>query len=191
MQEKYLNYKKIRAIPIVGDVFRIANAYVYEGKVDNHVSIAPLSLWRDKIGKKLLYTLILTVILSIICWLFLDVNWTAADAIISVFPSLLGFGIGVFALLFILPNRLYQLLDKEKENGNIKFGHEILAVDMGYPLLVFAVILSWAGVNKFIDISVFNFFSKWLFFYGMSMVLELISFLFNISMLIMNLKIKP
>ncbi|BBG59500.1 hypothetical protein [Providencia rustigianii] len=191
MQEKYLNYKKIRAIPIVGDVFRIANAYVYEGKVDNHVSIAPLSLWSDKIGKKLLYTLTLTVILSIICWLFLDVNWTAADAIISVFPSLLGFGIGVFALLFILPNRLYQLLDKEKENGNIKFGHEILAVDMGYPLLVFAVILAWAGVNKFIDISAFNFVSKWLFFYGMSMVLELISFLFNISMLIMNLKIKP
>ncbi|EMH4146635.1 TPA: hypothetical protein ACHV9H_001283 [Providencia stuartii] len=191
MQEKYLNYKKIRAIPIVGDVFRIANAYVYEGKVDNHISIAPLSLWRDKIGKKLLYTLILTVILSIVCWLFLDVNWAAADAIISVFPSLLGFGIGVFALLFILPNRLYQLLDKEKENGNINFGHEILAVDMGYPLLVFAVILTWAGVNKFIDIAVFNFVSKWLFFYGMSMVLELISFLFNISMLIMNLKIKP
>lgn len=191
MQEKYLNYKKIRAIPIVGDVFRIANAYVYEGKVNNHVSIAPLSLWRDKIGKKLLYTLILTVILSIICWLFLDVNWAAADAIISVFPSLLGFGIGVFALLFILPNRLYQLLDKEKENGNINFGHEILAVDMGYPLLVFAVILTWAGVNKFIDIAAFNFVSKWLFFYGMSMVLELISFLFNISMLIMNLKIKP
>ncbi|AUT92405.1 MULTISPECIES: hypothetical protein [Proteus] len=191
MQEKYLNYKKIRAIPIAGDIFRIANAYVYEGKVDNHGSIAPLSLWLDKIGKKLLYTLILTVILSIICWLFLDVNWDAADAIISVFPSLLGFGIGVFALLFILPNRLYQLLDKEKENGNIKFGHEILAVDMGYPLLVFAVILTWSGVNKFIDIAAFNFVSKWLFFYGMSMVLELISFLFNISMLIMNLKIKP
>ena len=80
----------------------------------------------------------------------MDVNWDAADAIISVFPSLLGFGIGVFALLFILPNRLYQLLDEEKENGNIKFGHEILAVDMGYPLLVFAVILTWSGVNKFI-----------------------------------------
>ncbi|EMP2043705.1 hypothetical protein [Proteus mirabilis] len=190
MLEKYFNYEKIRAIPIVGDIFRIANAYVYEGAVENHVSIAPISLWKQKIGKKLLYALILTVILSIICWLFLDVQWIASDSIISVFPSLLGFGIGVFALLFILPNRLYQLLDREKENGNITFGHEILAVDMGYPLLVFAVILSWAGINKFIDIDVFNFISKWMFFYGMSMVLELISFLFNVSILIMNLKIK-
>ncbi|HHZ8355140.1 TPA: hypothetical protein ACWMJN_003791 [Morganella morganii] len=177
-------HSKIKKIPIVGSLFRIANAYVYEGDIINNIQIAPWGIWVDKIGKKLLFTFILTVVLVVINSLFSLSEWSASDAIISIFPSLLGFGIGVFALLFIIPNNIYRLIQKEKESGNIKFGPEIILVDMGYPLSVFAVVLFWAGVNKLIDISVFNFISKWLFFYGMSMVFELVSSLFGISTLI-------
>lgn len=183
-------YKKIRKIPIIGALFRIANAYVYEGDVVGNMQVAPWDMWKNRIGKKLFYALSLNLLLTFINYIFSIDKWSAADTILSVFPSLLGFGIGVFALLFILPNSVYKLLMEEKKSGRSRFGPEIIPVDMGYPLLVFAVVLLWAGVNKGLDIAFFNFISGWLFFYGVAMTFELISFLFNMSILLTRIQSK-
>lgn len=65
-------------------------------------------------------------------------DWTAADTILSVFPSVLGFGIGAFALLFIMPSNFMIFLTQKRER--LGFGPEIVPVDMGYPLIVFTFV---------------------------------------------------
>ncbi|EHY8223056.1 hypothetical protein K4558_003323, partial [Salmonella enterica] len=105
--------------------------------------------------------------------------------ILSVFPSVLGFGIGAFALLFIMPSNFMLFLTQKRER--LGFGPEIVPVDMGYPLIVFAFVMAIAGLNKMFPNSIFNVFSIWAFFYGLAMALELITFLFNASIIIQKL----
>lgn len=66
-------------------------------------------------------------------------DWAAADTILSVFPSVLGFGIGAFALLFIMPSNFMLFLTQKRER--LGFGPEIVPVDMGYPLILLLFLL--------------------------------------------------
>jgi hypothetical protein len=60
----------------------------------------------------------------------------AAGLVNSVFPSLLGFGIGVFALIFVLPGELMSSLDKRRAKSGI--GSSMMISDMAYPLVYLA-----------------------------------------------------
>ncbi|EHC1989753.1 hypothetical protein JT638_003976, partial [Escherichia coli] len=107
-------YNLLRKLPVVGSVFRIVNAYVYQGDVDCQCKIAPLKLWWGRIFKKMLWLVIFVGILFLIKYESI-LDWTAADTILSVFPSVLGFGIGAFALLFIMPSNFMIFLTQKRE----------------------------------------------------------------------------
>ncbi|MEA4246177.1 hypothetical protein VBI61_22490, partial [Enterobacter kobei] len=69
----------------------------------------------------------------------------------------------------------------------LTFGPEIVPVDIAYPLVVFTVALCWSAINKVFINDFFSFISMFFFFYGMAMAFELISFLFNSSLLIQKI----
>lgn len=177
-------YNFLRRLPVVGSVFRIVNAYAYKGDVDCQCKIAPFKLWWSRIFKKMLWLVIFVGVLFLIKYDSI-LDWVAADTILSVFPSVLGFGIGAFALLFIMPSNFMLFLTQKRER--LGFGPEIVPVDMGYPLIVFTFVMAIAGLNKMFPGSIFNIFSIWAFFYGLAMTLELITFLFNASVIIQRL----
>ncbi|HKN05507.1 MAG TPA: hypothetical protein VJY31_16395 [Buttiauxella sp.] len=176
-------YKWFRSVPVMGAVFRIVNAYAYLGDSKCHSLIAPLHLWWDRVFKKMVYVFIFT---GAVFFLkesgVYGIEWEPSDSILSIFPSILGFGIGAFALLFVMPSHFMDFINGNKKKLN--FGPEIILVDMAYPLLVYTMVMLLAGINKIYDYEYFKLFSAWAFFYGLAITLELISFLFNTSVMI-------
>ncbi|MCC8367989.1 hypothetical protein J8V57_17250 [Xenorhabdus sp. PB61.4] len=184
-------YKIIRKLPVIGAVFRITNAYVYEGSDEGNESFAPLCMWWSKVFKKMVYVFFFVLALYLINYKYVPSwSWEPSDTILSVFPSILGFGIGVFALMFVMPNSFLRFLHEGKKNKQIQFGPEIVPVDMGYPLVVFVLVMTWAAINKIFPCQFFKFISIWALFYGLAMTLELISFLFNSSYIIQKINLK-
>lgn len=128
-------YTLIRKAPIIGAVFRIFNAYAYKGNTECNKRIAPLRLWYDRILKKSFYILILVEFICLYYGGDIDaIPWQADDTIMSVFPGILGFGIGVFALLFVMPSGFLIYMDDNRTK--LTFGPEIVPVDIAYPLIV-------------------------------------------------------
>ncbi|HEJ6984372.1 TPA: hypothetical protein SMF26_004469 [Serratia marcescens] len=182
-------YALIRRVPVVGPIFRITNAYAFQGAAGCHSRMAPLSSWWDRILKKVLYIVLLVEVI-IVCHGgdISAIPWRADETILSVFPSILGFGIGVFALLFIMPESFLVFMSTNREK--LTFGPEIVPVDIAYPLIVFTLALGWAALNKFSENAFTNVTSMFLFFYGLAMTFELISFLLNSSLLIQKISLK-
>lgn len=181
-------YCRIRLIPVVGAIFRIVNAYAYQGDSNCNKKIAPFRSWWERIIRKAIYVFFLIEI--VVLYYGSDVSkipWRADDSILSVFPSVLGFGIGVFALLFVMPESFLVFMSTNRKR--LTFGPEIVPVDIAYPLVVFTIALCWSALNKIFINDFFSFISMFFFFYGMAMAFELISFLFNSSLLIQKISI--
>ncbi|HAT2867620.1 TPA: hypothetical protein I8374_002054 [Serratia marcescens] len=182
-------YKLIRKIPVLGAIFRIVNAYAYKGKSECNRRVAPLCMWWSRIFKKLTYVVLFVELLFLIRGDSLSsLSWEPADSILSVFPSILGFGIGVFALVFVMPSDFMKFfMDRRKR---LSFGPEIVPVDMAYPLVVFVLVMMCAVLGKIFPSNALTFITSCAFFYGLAMAFELISFLFNTSYLIQSMKSK-
>lgn len=181
-------YSLLRNIPIVGAIFRIVNAYAYQGDIQCGSTIAPFSRWWKRIFRKSFYILLLIELIILYYGSNIsEVPWDASDSIFSVFPSVLGFGIGVFALLFIMPDSLMVYMSTNRKKFN--FGPEIVPVDIAYPLVIFTVALCWAALSKVFINGFFSTISMFFFFYGLTLAFELISFLFNSSLLIQKISL--
>lgn len=181
-------YARIRQIPIIGAIFRIVNAYAYQGDSRCNQQIAPFVKWWGRVFKKAIYIVFLVEL--VVLYYGNDVSkipWNAGDSIISVFPSVLGFGIGAFALLFVMPESFLVFMSSNRERLTV--GPEIVPVDIAYPLVVFTIALCWSALSKVFINDFFSFFSMFFFFYGMAMAFELISFLFNSSLLIQKISL--
>lgn len=102
------------------------------------------------------------------------------DLLVSVVPNLLGFGIGVYALIFIFPSGLDKRL---KDEG---YSLERLSVDMAFPLVFMmlsifvAVIIGYFSLVGY-EVFVFAFFS-WT--YLVELVIGLIGMLYGLSVAI-------
>ncbi|WP_394144926.1 hypothetical protein [Vibrio atypicus] len=188
-QKPTLMYKLFSDIPVFGSVFAIANAYAYKGDGLGTVRIAPIGLWWKRVLRKACYTLVFVSTLVLIAPEKIGTSaWVPADSILGAFPSILGFGIGVYALMFIMPSDFLTFLKKRKDSG-AKIGPEIVPVDMGYPLMMYVLVMFIAAVNKFYpDSYYFKLASIWALFYGLVMTVELVSFLFVASRMIQKIR---
>lgn len=188
-QEPTLTYKFVSSIPVLGAVFAIANAYAYRGGEQSSIEVAPFQNWWNRVFRKAWYVLVFVSAMILfapqeIC----QSSWVPADTILGAFPSILGFGIGVYALMFIMPSDFLSFL-KDKHRRGARFGPEIVPVDMGYPLVTFVLVMFIAAVNKFYPESYyFKFVSVWALFYGLAMTVELVSFLFISSRMIQKIR---
>lgn len=187
-QEPSKAYLILKSIPVFGSIFAIANAYAYKGIALSNVQIAPLKFWWTRIIRKATF-------IGLLVWLFLEIapnkalpiDWHPADTILGAYPSILGFGIGVYALMFIMPSDFLSFLKKSSQKSNI--GPEIVPVDMGFPLITYVLIMFIASISKiYPDIKTLNLISLWALFYGLAMTVELVSFLFLTSRMIQNIR---
>lgn len=188
-QEPTSRYKLIARISVFGTVFAIANAYAYKGDSQGLVEIASFEQWWTRILRKALYVLCFVSLALLLSPTGLDdLKWEPADTILGAFPSILGFGIGVYALMFIMPSDFLSFLKTRKLQG-AKIGPEMVPVDMGYPLMTYVFVMFLAVMNKiYDDIYIFKFVSLWALFYGLAMTVELVSFLFMSSRMIQKIR---
>ncbi len=178
----------IRKIPIFGSAFRIANSYAYEGKYISTKMLAPLRMWFSRILCKVIICLLFSIVIVWCSPPITNWNWSPASTLLSSFPSILGFGIGAYALLFVMPNSLMRFLDKRKQESSESIGSEMLQVDMAYPLLVFIIVMFIGLCGRAINTPIWEFICFWALVYGLAITLELASFLFNTSMVINKLR---
>lgn len=175
----------IRGIPVFGSVFAIANGYAFKGDYRSTVEVASLSQWWHRVFRKAWYVLVFVSVFVLTTPNNMrDSQWVPADTILGAFPSILGFGIGVYALMFIMPNDFLCFL-----RTRTSMRPEIVPVDMGYPLIAYVIVMFIAVVNKFYPESYhFKLVSIWALFYGLAMTVELIAFLFVSSRTIQNIR---
>ena len=173
---------KFRKWPVVGAMFLIMNAYAFKGDPRYVSQLAPWVEWKKHVVPKAVISMIVSFFLTISSSLSnVDASQSSVvESIISIFPSLLGFGIGVFALIFVLPSGLIEKLEQRKEAAG--FDARILPPDMAYPLLVLALALASAVIMDFLPETWLGYLLLVFFLvYGLLMIIELISMIFHMA----------
>lgn len=185
-------YKLLVRIPFFGIVLKIFNSYAYDGDFRADDRFASIYCWIKAYLFPFLFSTAMTLLmmpdlanqyLPVLIQLGYKVEAVPGDISTSIFPSLLGFGIGVYALVFALEKRLVQDLQKTFKKANSTSSNQgsvlLLNTEMALPLVVIALTLAVAVLQKALtDSALLNFFawlSLWLSFY---FTVELINTLF-------------
>jgi len=173
-------WRSLIRVPIVGEFLRIANAYAFRGDDRNSRVPAQLRDWWGRIVRRVLGVLILEGLLLLAAVPFdLEPSQLArcTDLALGIFPDLLGFGVGIYALIFVFPKTFTPLL--EKRRAEVGFGAEIVNVDIGYPVAVLAIGLVVASaLTLFPQGWTTGALGLFVLLYGLAMVFELLAFLF-------------
>lgn len=194
MRYKGINmFKLFRKIPVVGTMIFIINSYVYNGDLSSGDKFAPLAMWIKKLFGKFVVASLLTGLVfcnEITSYLnintFIDGTINAknpSSIIVSTFPSLIGFGIGVYALTLVLSESVVSNFQKIISGKNNTSGSVLmLSSDLAYPMLILVLTLS-VGILQgvFIDsykLCVVTWFMLW---YSFVVIIEMLGVLFGLS----------
>lgn len=150
-------FKPLCGVPGLGPIVKIANAYAYQGDYQADQKFAPFRLWLKAFGPELLISLALTCVTMLA---HLHASWVAKSLVtcgdefyckpgalaVAIIPSILGFGIGVYALIFTLSaafvKNVHDKISDQRANGERGAGSELmLNADLALPLLSLVVAL--------------------------------------------------
>lgn len=201
----FINIKKI---PVAGTLIKITNAYVYNNDDSANDRFAPFHLWIKKFAIKTIITLLFLLYIFFdqikldhyyLPKLIGEIPETLSkpgSIIYTIMPSLLGFGIGVYALLFAingnLLRRLHDLLvSKKNENKTFNGSFLMLNSDLAFPL-TFILITLFLGVLQIASPNSLGLiFISWFFLiYSFIALLEIIGVIYSLVDVIMTDKFK-
>jgi hypothetical protein len=191
-------YRILLKIPVLGTLIYIANCYAFAGDVNAIRKLAGLRAWIRVLFKPILVALILT---AGICWpliwkLFSERHFcfealspfakTPGDMIVSIVPSLLGFGIGVYALVFALAptfvRDFQRVIDRAKELKPKRFGSALrINSDLAYPLTVLVLTLGVGVYQKGYPTGWLTLVAWVAFWYSIVVMVEMIGVLFGLG----------
>lgn len=191
----------LRRVPVLGTLVWLANCYVYGGDPRAATELAPIRLW----FKAFFWNLVASVFLVILTLPDLSMSlWqhfltgapimqkltgggaSPGTTIISIFPSTLGLGIGIYALLFALDTsfirQMHRKLEQARKDGKRKHGSVlILNSDIAFPLSVLVLVLAVGVLSQAYPNTLWMQVVSWLgFWYALVLVLEIIALLFSL-----------
>jgi len=166
--------KWLRRIPVFGVYLRYLNLYVGKGELRYFNRAAPLDLWLERFLVEVVSCFLVTGIIWILIVYLDQLDGVGLQGLVlSVFPSLLGFGIGVFALIFVLPDELMNELDRGQKKSGL--GSHMMISDMAYPLVFLALAIMLSVIlGLLLSSPVADFVELFLFVYGLTLVFDLI-----------------
>lgn len=189
-------YSLFAGVPLLGEVLRIFNAYAYRGDERADRKFAPIWLWLTAFwlqitisvaGALLCMPELTNEYLPVAQRLTYHVQISPGAMATSILPNLLGFGIGIYALIFGLHKILLRELQASyKRSAN----HDkqppgsalILNAEMAVPLLVLTLTIAIGLVQQvvpsFMGLQFVSWFSLWL---SLVFTLELILTLFSLG----------
>jgi hypothetical protein len=175
----YLYCKSLK-LPLLGSFIKILNAYAYKGNGSYTKRLAPLDLWKIRVFPAWINSLVISLIISFIVIYFDVKDYDPGSYITGSVPDLLGFAIGVFALIFVLPNGLKEFILKK---GGDKFPIEEIPADIAYPLMGLMFTLIGCSLLELIDdghyISIYL--ETTLLFFSFEMIIEMIMFIYLLN----------
>ena len=183
-------------IPLLGEMLRIFNAYAYCGDAKADERFAPIWLWVTAFWLQTTLSLVGTLLcvpeianeyLPLALKLTYSVQLGPGAMATSILPNLLGFGIGIYALIFGLNKMLLRDLQASYKpiasGGRPRPGSAlILNAEMAVPLIVLTLTIT-IGLAQQIAPSVValhfaSWFSLWL---SLVFTLELVVTLFGLG----------
>jgi len=191
-------FAKLARMPIAGPILRIVNTYVYQGDVKADNEFAPALLWFRVYSIPILVSAALTLLCSATlqaqAYELLGLSeWVCVKEIkdprpiaLAIFPSLWGFGIGVYALIFALSKTLIQEFQKSiaeaKAKGLRSHGSVLMInADLAYPILVLTISLGFFAFVQQSNGAYVIEISWMVFWYTMITIIELIHTLFSLG----------
>jgi len=189
-------FKLLTGMPFIGDVLRIFNAYAFRGDALASDRFASPWLWVTAFWVQCSISAVATVLCMpalVNEWLpkgyclQYEVDFQPGPAAVSILPNLLGFGIGIYALIFGLHKLLLrQLQDSYTPQPGVTKRSPgsalILNAEMAVPLLVLALaIVIGLGQQVFSAprwLQAMSWFSLWL---SLTFTIELICTLFGLG----------
>lgn len=193
-------YKAILKIPVISSLVYITNTYVLRGDPAALDRLANPYQWIKVFFFPWLWAAMLTAITApnlAVCVLHLTrfAGWFSVSAleskagefITSVFPNLLGFGIGVYALIFAISDRFFSRFEShvvsKKMEGSRRFGSALVFnVDLAFPLLVIVVALIVGVIQQaYGDIPWLRLLAWFVFWYAIVTMLDMIAVLFGLG----------
>lgn len=189
-------FKTLSRVPLIGDVVRILNAYAFRGDVRSDERFAGPWLWFTAFGVQVTVSAVATALCmpeQVNSWLPAGycLNYKVALApgpmVTGILPNLLGFGIGVYALIFGLHKLLLrELQDSYKPRAGEKrrpLGSAlILNAEMAVPLLILALTIVLGLVQQMVPrfdaLQAATWFALWL---SLTFTVELICTLFSLG----------
>jgi len=181
-------YKLLRFVPLVGRLLQAANAYAADGRIESTQKFVPLKDF-SKLAVNFMFCACLTLVIYFLKpELLLD--YEPGAFIRDSFADILGFAIGAYALFFIIPASLINLISTNSEK--LGFGPEIIAAEMYYPLVVLTV--SWSlsfFLKPFEDRNLILSIEFFLLSYGFLLILELIGSIYISSVTLLYFQKKP
>lgn len=192
-------YRCVRRLPVVGTICSILNAYAFRGDFDAASRFASFRAYLKAFGVPLTIALGISLLSARMVFTHwwngsepTSLEWSSLQfrsgaLIISVLPSLLGFGIGVYALTFALSKGIVRAMDSAMENairdGRRQFGSAlVINADLACPLLVLVVAISIGVVQQNYHENLWLCISAWIaFWYAVVMMVEVIGVLFELG----------
>jgi hypothetical protein len=189
-------FRALVRIPLIGELLRILNAYAYRGDARADEHFAPFYLWITAFWLQIT----LTTIAGLLCtpelineYLPIEYKLTylvqlePGPMATSILPNLLGFGIGIYALIFGLHKMLLRDLQasylRDTKNEKQQLGSAlILNAEMAVPLLVLTITIAIGLVQQVAPaLVILNFFSWLTLWLSLVFTLELVVTLFGLG----------
>lgn len=189
-------FRMLVRIPLFGDLLRILNAYAYLGDARADEQFASIPLWISAFWLQITLSLVGTLLcmpeltsdyLPLEYRLTYRVQLAPGSMATSVLPNLLGFGIGIYALIFGLHKMLLLDLQASYKRATTRDKPQpgsalILNAEMAVPLVVLtlaiAIGLAQQVAPSQISLQFASWFSLWL---SLIFTLELIVTLFGLG----------
>lgn len=179
-------------LPGIGSFLEISSDYAGEGSADFFEKIAPLKYWLKTLGWPILISALLAAIpYPCGCTLHsFKIEAKAFDVALSLIPSLLGFGIGAYALVFGLSGELLKKIQDEHNKKELKSktpSGSVLSINsaFAFPLATMAVTTIVAGIQKILpDIQFLSSATWFLTFLCLTLTYQLIVALYRLGRVI-------
>lgn len=172
-ERRHARRHKLLEMRVVRDVVIPLNAYASSGDVSGAYRLAPLKAWLSRFWIRI----VLAMLLAVLGIAFSTPNKDGVvdvpvEMILTIFPNLLGFLIGVYALIFTLPSLIEQL-------GGKKRAASLVNADMAMPLTMMALAIFFGVLSKAIGYPSLLVWICWFFlFYVLFLLFEVIMIIF-------------
>lgn len=185
-------YKLMTKIPILGVVLKIFNSYAYDGDLTADDRFAGVWPWIKAYFFSFSFSIavalmlmpeVINFILPESFHLAYKVNVPPGELSTSILPNVLGFGIGVYALVFALDKGLVRDLqltfEKDSEISKMPGSALLLNTEMALPLVVLTLTVAIGVLQKIFTGCAYLTFLAWFSFWlSIYFTLELINTLF-------------
>lgn len=182
----------LHKLPGIGSFIEISSDYASEGSADFFDKIAPTKYWLSTLGWPIFASILLAAIpYPCGCMPYsVKVDAKPYEIALSLIPSLLGFGIGAYALVFSLGGDLLKKIQESYSKMEIakkRPAGSVLSINsaFAFPLAMMAITIIVASVQKILpDVLFLSTFTWFLTFLCLTLSYQLIVALYRLGRVI-------